>query len=87
MEVHPRLVGDVEDADEVDRVLLEDLVVGDRETLVLRHELGSSRHLPAAAAERPVQHAVEHRQRLGVLLLSAAQKIRVRSPTSLATRK
>ena len=61
-------VGEVEQADEVDRIAGEDLFVGDVDAVVVDDEIGRAGDL-AVAAGGQAEEAVQHRRRLAVMLL------------------
>ncbi len=59
-------VGEVEQADQVDRIADEDLGVGDVDAVVVDDEIGRTGNLVVAAGGQAEQ-AVEHRRRLAVM--------------------
>ena len=61
-------VRQMKQADEVDRIADEDLLVGDVDAVVVDDEIGGARDL-AVAAGGQAEEAVEHRRRLAVMLL------------------
>ena len=81
------LLREMEDADQVDRIALERILVGDGNAIVVNDEIvGFAQRAPRARPE-PRHHPAEHRHRLGLTFLELAQRMAVRSPTSLAMRK
>jgi hypothetical protein len=65
-----RLVRKMEDADEVDRVALEDLFVGDVDAVVVDDEIRrAGNRAGRATARREAEEAIEGRDRLAVMLL------------------
>jgi hypothetical protein len=78
----------VKNADQIDGIALEHRIVGHVQPAILHHEVARAFQLLSARAEAyPAHEAVQPRRVLGFRFSSSAQTIRVRSPTSFATRK
>ena len=82
------LLRQLEDPDQIDRVVLEDVGRGEVDAVVVDDEVVAVGHPPPLGARpQPRHHAAQHRRGLACSSSSLAHRIAVRSPTSLATRK